>query len=621
MKLRSAFAIVLAATALPWALAVTAPRRSHIRPQIPGADRNTPGRIFLEHADKLKKDPTDSFMVLVGDVVFTKGTMTMSCDSAHYYTESESMDAFGNVRMTQGDTLEILGDELNYNGYSEIAVLYGAPDAPVHMRNRDVHLTTDIFNYDLAVDFGYYDTGGTLSDPSNTLTSLKGEYVPATKEANFYDNVHLNSYSESDTLDIWSDTLFYNTGTRIAELYSPSTIKNWRGTIYTDHGVYDTDSDATVLFDRPVIITKDGQTLTADTVHYDRHRAFGQALGNMILTDSAHHVAIYGNYGYYDEAADSSFVTGRAMLAEYSGTDTLWLHGRYIQSFRNIESREIPADTVAGTPASTQTDTTHVAVVYPRVRFYRSDIQGVADSIRFTEADTMLRMYRSPVMWNLSRQVSGTRIDIKLNDSTIEQAYIPAEAFTAEHIEDEHYNQLSGKQMTADFENGEMRRLYIDGNVEIIMYPMENDSTYNKLVTAESSFLEAWFRNRNTERVKMWPQTTGTAIPLFLSKKSDYYLAKFKWFEPMRPTSRDNIFHIPAEMETAMGPLPPTEVPWTPLPLPERLIINIPDEEIPSATTEEPARENDEEQTSDSGEEPSEATPTLPEAVTTEDEE
>lgn len=575
MKLRSGFAALLAVTALPWALAVTAPHRSHIRPQIPASDRNAPGRIFLEHADRLKKDPTDSFMVLVGDVVFTKGPMTMRCDSAHYYTESESMDAFGNVRMTQGDTLEINGNELNYNGFSEIAILYGAFDRPVHMRNRDVHLTTDIFNYDLVADFGYYDTGGTLSDPSNTLTSLKGEYVPSTKEANFFDNVHLNSRSEKDTLDIWSDTLFYNTGTHIAELYSPSTIKNWRGTIYTVHGVYDTDSDATVLYERPLVITKDGQTLTADTLHYDRERGFGQAFGNMVLTDTAHHVAVHGQYGFYDEKADSSFVTGRAMLTEFSGPDTLWMHGRYIQTFRNFDVREIAADTVAGTPATTVTDTTHVAVVYPRVRFFRQDMQGVADSIRFTENDTVLRMYRCPVLWNESRQVSGTRIDIKLNDSTIERAFIPAEAFTAEHIEGEHYNQLSGKEMTADFVDGEIRRLYIDGNVEIIMYPMENDSTYNKLVTAESSFLEAWFNKRTTERVKMWPQTTGVAIPLFLSRHSDYYLAKFKWYEPLRPTSHDDIFVIPEQMETAMGPEPPREIPWQALPLPERLIIDL----------------------------------------------
>ncbi len=31
--------------------------------------------------------------------------------------------------------------------------------------------------------------------------------------------------------------------------------------------------------------------------------------------------------------------------------------------------------------------------------------------------------------------------------------------------------------MTAQFENGEMKRLDIDGNVELIMYPEEADST------------------------------------------------------------------------------------------------------------------------------------------------
>lgn len=53
--------------------------------------------------------------------------MTMLCDSAHYVAETGSMDAFRNVRMEQGDTLEVTADELNYGGISQLAVLYADP--------------------------------------------------------------------------------------------------------------------------------------------------------------------------------------------------------------------------------------------------------------------------------------------------------------------------------------------------------------------------------------------------------------------------------------------------------------------------------------------------------------
>ncbi len=555
MLSRRSFHILALLALLPPALAAVtdgAPARVNIRPQIPTADRSSGNRVFLERANELRKETNDSFMILVGDVVFTKGPMIMKCDSAHYFPDSESMNAYGNVSMEQGDTLFVYADELDYNGPRELATLYADPGKKVRLINRDVMLETDVFVYDLAIDLGYYDVGGVLTDPQNRLVSEKGEYVPSTKEANFYDNVHLNSRDSKDTLDIYTDTLYYNTGTHVAQLFSPSEVINARGTIYTTAGTYETDSSRAILYDRSTVVTSQGQTLTADTIYYDRNAGFGEAWGNMVMTDSAHQVEIRGQYGFYDELKDSSFVTGRALLTEYRGEDTLYMHARYIQSWSYLDTVEIKADSVAGIEAGIRIDTTHVAVAFPRVRFYRRDMQGICDSMRFTQKDTMLRMFINPVVWSDNQQIFGNIIEVHLNDSTIERAQLPDNGFAAQQIEGEHFNQISGKQMTAYFEGGELRKLDISGNVEIIMYPEENDSTVNKMVSAESSFLTALFRNQNTEFVKMWPQTTGTATPLFLARRSMYYLPKFKWFGDMRPLGKDDVFVVPVSMESMM---------------------------------------------------------------------
>ncbi|HRN05079.1 MAG TPA: OstA-like protein, partial [Muribaculaceae bacterium] len=140
-----------------------------IRPSIPKANRAAAGRIFLEHADVLHKQDRDSFMVLSGTVHFSKGAMQMYCDSAHYYPTSESMDAFGNVRMQQDDTLFIYADELNYDGLREIAYLYADEGKDVRMINRNVRLNTPEFTYDMVDERGYYTNGGVLTDPQNRL--------------------------------------------------------------------------------------------------------------------------------------------------------------------------------------------------------------------------------------------------------------------------------------------------------------------------------------------------------------------------------------------------------------------------------------------------------------------
>lgn len=185
---------------------------------------------------------------------------------------------------------------------------------------------------------------------------------------------------------------------------------------------------------------------------------------------------------------------------------------------------------------------------YPMVRFFRVDLQGVCDSLTFVTADSMLFMHRHPVLWNENRQVTGNIIQVHFNDSTVDKAFLPQYGFLAEAVEGDFYNQLSGKEMIAYFENGDMRQLDVNGNVQTIFLPMENDSTYNKLVSAEGSFLKILLKDQKMEKLNLWPDVTGKVTPLFLAKRSQYYLKGFKWNDAIRPKDQYDIFRIPEEM-------------------------------------------------------------------------
>ncbi len=525
-----------------------------IAPQIPKADRSNSDNVFLEHADVLHKQTADSFMVLTGNVEFRKGGMMMYCDSAHFYSETESFDAFGNVRMEQGDTLFVYADTLKYRSLSQLGLLWGEP---VRMINKDVTLKTDEFIYDFQAEYGYYEVGGTLIDNKNELISREGTYVPATKEASFFIDVRLNSVGEkNDSMVIYTDTLYYNTDTHIAELFSPSEVINKRDTIFTSHGVYDTNTEVARLYDRSLVRMGRGTTLEGDTLFYDKAAGYGWARGNMQIVDEVRKSTLSGHYGFYDQVIDSAYVTGRALAKEYSQGDTLFLHGREIFSTARYDTIIIPADTLKGLPERIAFDTCHVIRSYPRVRFYRSDMQGVCDTMRFEQKDSTLYMVRNPIVWSGERQIFGNVINLHLNDSTIDKAWLPQFGFSAEMIEEGYFNQLSGKEMIALFVNGDMRQLDVNGNVEAIMFPMENDSTYNKVISMQSSFLSANFENRQLLRMKTWPETTGSVTPLYLAKRSIFFLANFKWFTGIRPTSPEDVFIVPPAMEELMGGAP-----------------------------------------------------------------
>ena len=569
-----------------------APRLQAV-PTIAGKPHTSGKKVVLEKADRLFKNDLDPYMVVVGQVHFSKGPMQMYCDSAHYYPETSSFDAFGNVRMEQGDTLFVYADELNFDGPGEIAYLFGPdPEKPVRLINRDVTLTTDIFTYDLVSELGYYNTGGTLTDRNNRLTSVEGEYLPSTKDANFYDDVHLHSLRPNDTLDIYTDSLFYNTVSHVASFTSPTKIINNDGIINSSDGTYNTDTGEGKLYRHSSVRTisnnvrRGGTVLAGDTLIYDRRTGIGEAFGNMSITDSVKQSKLSGDYGYYNEIIDSAYVTGRALAMEYSEGDTLYMHGTYITSVLHVDTVRKEIKTKVPAPAAADSalldslmsdtlamdsieqkfiekveiqetvDSTHIVTAWPRVRFYRTDMQGLCDSMVFIQRDSCLYMHRHPIVWNEGQQIFGNSIIVHVNDSTVDRANLPDFGFIAQEIEPGFYNQLTGKKMNAYFVGGQIDRLEVDGSVQAIFFPEESDSTINKMTQVESSFLNAWFKDGNIRRMKMWPASNGTVTPLYLARRSQLLLPKFEWYAPLRPTSPLDVFVVPKEMEELMQQAP-----------------------------------------------------------------
>ncbi len=114
--------------------------------------------------------------------------------------------------------------------------------------------------------------------------------------------------------------------------------------------------------------------------------------------------------------------------------------------------------------------------------------------------------------------------------------------------------------MTTWFNDSTISRLYAEGNVMLIMFPMESDSTYNKYAYVESSEMDAYFRDNDIESVHFRPATTGKVTPLYLAKRNSYFLQRFAWYEDMRPVSPDDVFEVPqSQLDLMRSEIPAPE--------------------------------------------------------------
>ena len=484
----------------------------------------TDTKVYLQHANELTYDiygkhPDAQFVK--GNVAFLHKGARLTCDSALYYQQTNSFEAFGHVRMKQGDTLTLTSEYAYYDGNDEMCEVR----RNVILTHRKMKLYCDSLNYDRMYSIGYFFEGGKLIDGDTRLTSDWGQYSSADRQAVFYYNVKLkNSNSLTE-----GDTLYYDTKTSKAHVVGPSKITMKDDVIITEDGYYDSHADKTELFSRSTVQRRDGKTITADSLYHDSKTGISEGFSNVIFNDTANKSRFTGDYVYYDENTGCGYATRKAVAMDYSHGDTLYAHG----------------DTMRLVTYNHDTDSAYRKVfAYPHVRVYRTDVQAVCDSMVMNSLDSVLTMYKDPILWSDGRQILGEEIRAYMADSTIRFAHVIGQALSVEMLPDTvHYNQVSSKEMKSWFEEGKLRLNQAQGNVKTVYYATDNaDSTLIGLNYLETDTLKMFMSpTRRLERI--WAcKHSGTMYPISQIPPEKYKLPEFVWFDYVRPLSKDDIF-------------------------------------------------------------------------------
>ena len=484
------------------------------------ADSANERYVYLLHADETRYNRAinSEAQILVGDVVFRHDSMYMYCDSALFYEASNSLDAYGNVRMNQGDTLFLYGDRLHYNGDEMLAKVR----ENVVMIDKAMTLTTDSLNYDRTINLGYYFNWGTVEDTLNVLTSEWGEYDTQTNDAVFNYEVTLTH----PNFVLTSDTLRYNTKTQVATIVGPSNINSARNHIYSTLGRYNTATEQAFLLNRSVL-TNDDKRLVGDSIYYDRNGGYGEAFNHVEMDDFSGKTRLTGDYTYYNELSDSAFATRRAVAIDYSQGDSMFIHGDTLR----LLSRFPDTDSVY-----------RIVQAYRKVRIYREDVQAVCDSLVFNSLDSCMTMYFDPVIWNGPQQVLGEVIRVYLNDSTVEWAHVENQALIVEQVDTNKFNQIGGRDVKTYFVNGNIDKSDITGNVMVVYYyTEEGDSVAFGMNTTECSYLTAYMKNRQVDKLYIREQSNGVFYPITQIPPGKDKLSNFAWLNKLRPLSKYDI--------------------------------------------------------------------------------
>jgi lipopolysaccharide export system protein LptA len=495
-------------------------------------------RITIEYAGIASSNPEieEGAFVFLRDesqqVHFKHKGVNMWCDKAIYYEDQDFIEAFSNVVMKQGDTINMVAKYVEYSGKTQLAFARGE----VVLTEPKSTLTTDKLYYDRNRQLAYYNTKGkVVRDTSGTITSQNGRYYMQAKKYQFTQDVVLVNpdYTlNTDRLDFFPDNGY-------AYLFGPSTIVGEESKIYSERGFYDTKSN-TGYFQRNAKIHYENRTVEGDSLYFDRNRSFASATNNITVTDTINNSIVKGHYAEVWRAKDSLFITKRALAITVQEKDSVYLH----------------ADTLMVTGK----EDNRITRAFYNARLFKSDLSGKADSIhvnhqtgltkfinlnRFSSTDAFATK-RKPALWNLGNQMTGDTIHLISNVETekLDSLKVFNNAFlvSKDTLSEDGYNQIKGQLLIGLFRDNELYNVDILKNAETIRYLRNDKNELIGIQKSKSGSINIQIVAKAIEEVRFINQIDGDIFPESNFPQSGKRLRGFDWRGEEQPMSVDDLF-------------------------------------------------------------------------------
>jgi lipopolysaccharide export system protein LptA len=486
----------------------------------------------------LQKDSATELVSLAIDVALKQSTTLFYCDSVVLNQISKIAEAFGHVHINESDTINTYADYMKYFSRERKAILR----KNVRLVNRTGTLNTEELDYDLNTKIGVYKNGGRLVNGSTILTSREGTYYGETKDVIFRKEVYLNS----PEYKLITDSLHYNTSTEIATFVTKTTILQGKRKIYTSSGFYNLKTGEAYFGERAVI-RDSGTLLVGDKVRFDKKNNAAQATGNVIYQDSVNNFTILAGDLKSNNETKSFLATVKPLMIIKQDKDSIYISADTLFSGQLSTMKRtvvMVKDTVKNRKLLNNEDssTNRFFEGYHNVRIFSDSVQAAGDSMFYSYRDSVFRLYKNPVVWGNSSQVTGDTIYLFTENKKPKRMYVFENALAVNKVGPDYYNQVRGNTINAWFKDGNIDYLRAKTNAESIYFAQDENNKFVGVNKATSDVIDMYFKERAANRVVFRNNLKGTTFPVRRLSSSDMKMRNFQWLEDRRPKSKFEMY-------------------------------------------------------------------------------
>ncbi len=536
---------------------------------------------------------------IVGPATFLHNNTYLKCDTALWNVNTNIIDAVGRVEILQENT-SLKSDRIEYVAERNLAKFRGNL---VELFDREGNiLNTNFLDYNTKDSIATFFNGAALRNiDGNIIESVQGMYFSKEKLFTFKDSVAMFT----DSVLVSTSQLDYHTDTDIAVFKEKTVAWRDSSILFTNSGRFIRPQNLFVFEKDSYILTKEQELWADKLMYYrttgnaDLYDNV-QVLDTVQKTIGLAHKAIYrpsprsveltvepavAMYSYENGVADTLFLSAdkiryytrrlgdidSAAIAlskerlALSAIDPIAIHdkerkkdikpktslremgssGKMLQEKESsgVQLQQQVVHDEREEVLSGQTDTVQIDFIdaFHNVKFYRTDVQGLCDSLVYTGLDSMARFYSRPVMWQEGKnQFAADSIQAHLKNRQLNKINLITNAFIAMQEDSIHFNQIRSTEMAAYFANNELYRFDALGGVTAIFF-MEEDSTITLMDREECKMMTAKIKDNEIQRTRSIQELKQNVYPVYNLPLEEQRLKGFEWRGDERPKTRYDV--------------------------------------------------------------------------------
>ena len=179
---------------------------------------------------------------------------------------------------------------------------------------------------------------------------------------------------------------------------------------------------------------------------------------------------------------------------------------------------------------------------YRNVRIFSDSLQSVCDSMFYSFKDSVFRLYRDPVVWANSSQVTGDTILLFTKNKKADKVEAFENSFLVNRVENDVYNQIKSARMDGWFVDGNIDSVRAKAFAECIYYIQDEDSAFTGVNQSQCDIIDIYFQNKELDKVVFRSAVTGTLWPISQKSPAEMQLEGFRWLEARRPKTKFEMF-------------------------------------------------------------------------------